>query len=91
VRKNSATDFTLLVASAQILPDIVHTIDVSGKKAKLTIQYGDFSASLKKVNLALQEVSATHINSSLHNFAPQAKKFAANENQVAMIEGYIKS
>jgi hypothetical protein len=77
VRKNSATDFTLLVASVQILPDIIHTIDISGKNAQLTIQFGDFSASLKRVTLALQEVSATPINSLLHNFCTPGKEICS--------------
>jgi dipeptidyl-peptidase-3 len=74
VKKNSATDFTLLVASAQTLPDIAHSIEVSGEKATLTIRYGDFADPLKKVNLALREVRATPIASSLHNFAPSGEE-----------------
>ncbi|KAF8554646.1 hypothetical protein OG21DRAFT_1412103 [Imleria badia] len=44
-------------------------------QAKLTVEYGDFSESLTKVVAALQ----------------QAKKYTANDNQTAMLDGYTKS
>ncbi|KAJ7172480.1 aflatoxin-detoxifizyme [Mycena filopes] len=44
-------------------------------KAKLTVKYGDMQEALTKTVSYLQE----------------AKKYARNENQTAMIEGYIKS
>jgi len=64
VLKNGPNDFTLLVASAHTQPPALHEIDVSGGgKAKLTVQYGDFSEDLAKVVAALKEVrncSAAH-------------------------------
>ncbi|KAG6375168.1 peptidase family M49-domain-containing protein [Boletus reticuloceps] len=44
-------------------------------QAKLTVEYGDFSESLTKVVAALKE----------------AKKYTANDNQTAMLDGYVKS
>ncbi|KAG5652743.1 hypothetical protein H0H81_003884 [Sphagnurus paluster] len=75
VVKNDVDDFTLLVASAQTQPTVTHAIDHKSAKATLKVEYGDFSESLKAVNEALRE----------------AKKYAANDNQKEMIEGYIKS
>ncbi|KAI0082668.1 aflatoxin-detoxifizyme [Panus rudis PR-1116 ss-1] len=75
VRKNSVEDFTLLVASAESQAAATHTIPVGDRKAKLTIEYGDFSEPLKKSAAALKE----------------AKKYAANEHESAMLDGYIKS
>ncbi|KAJ3503498.1 hypothetical protein NLJ89_g8405 [Agrocybe chaxingu] len=76
VVKNGPNDYTLLVASAQTQPPALHNIEAKqGDKAKLTVQYGDFSEALAKVVEALKE----------------AKKYAANDNQTKMIEGYIKS
>ncbi|EMD38545.1 hypothetical protein CERSUDRAFT_82823 [Gelatoporia subvermispora B] len=75
VRKNGSNDYTLLVASANSQPNSVHTLDSEGKSFKLTVEYGDFSEPMKKVVAALKE----------------AKKYAANEHQSAMIEGYIES
>jgi len=76
VVKNGPNDFTLLVASAQTQAPALHEIDATGgKKAKLTVQYGDFSEDLAKVVKALTE----------------AKKYTANDNQSNMIEAYIKS
>ncbi|KAF7363442.1 Dipeptidyl peptidase 3 [Mycena sanguinolenta] len=46
-----------------------------GKGSTLTVKYGDMQEALTKVVAALQE----------------AKKYAANAHQTAMIEGYIKS
>ncbi|KAJ6502555.1 aflatoxin-detoxifizyme [Mycena sanguinolenta] len=46
-----------------------------GKGSTLTVKYGDMQESLTKVVASLQE----------------AKKYAANAHQTAMIEGYIKS
>jgi dipeptidyl-peptidase III len=66
-----------LVASAEKLPSTTH--DVAGLtgagSTKLTVEYGDFAGPLEKAVKALTE----------------AKKHAANENQVAMINGYISS
>ncbi|KAF9236417.1 peptidase family M49-domain-containing protein [Melanogaster broomeanus] len=75
VRKNGAGDFTLLVASVQRQPSTFHEISAKIDSAKLTVEYGDFSESLTKVVAALRE----------------AKKYTANENQTAMLEGYINS
>ncbi|KIK54670.1 hypothetical protein GYMLUDRAFT_48591 [Collybiopsis luxurians FD-317 M1] len=72
VRKNGNKDFSLLVASAQSKPAAVHEI---GGKFKLTVEYGDHSAALKKVVASLEE----------------AKKYAANAHQTNMIEKYIDS
>ena len=55
--KNGQNDFTLLVASAQTQPSAVHDIQGTAEgKAKLKVQYGDFSADLCKVIEALKEV-----------------------------------
>ncbi|KAF8798016.1 aflatoxin-detoxifizyme [Phlegmacium glaucopus] len=76
VVKNGPNDFTLLVASAQTQAHVFHEIDTKqGDKAKLKVQYGDFSADLTKVVRALDE----------------AKIYTANDNQTKMIEAYIKS
>jgi dipeptidyl-peptidase-3 len=75
VRKNGPGNFTLLVASAKPQPHTTHEIELKASKVKLTVEYGDFAASLQKAIVALEE----------------AKKHAANDNQVAMITGYIKS
>ena len=58
VVKNGTSDFTLLVASADTSQSAaVHEIEVKGgNKAKLTVQYGDFSGALNKVIAALKEV-----------------------------------
>ncbi|KAK0433619.1 aflatoxin-detoxifizyme [Armillaria borealis] len=75
VRKNGTGDYTLLVASAKTSPPAAHDFQIDTKPAKLTIEYGDYASSLTKVVAALQE----------------AKKYAANDHQSAMIEGYMKS
>ncbi|EIW85196.1 aflatoxin-detoxifizyme [Coniophora puteana RWD-64-598 SS2] len=75
VRKNGAGDYTLLVASANAPAPKQHDITVKSGTAKLTVEYGDFSEALKKASVALTE----------------AKKYAANDNQVAMLDGYIES
>lgn len=75
MRKNGASDFTLLVASADTKPVATHDIKVANASAKLTVEYGDFSVALEKATTALKE----------------AKKYAANEHQEAMLDGYIKS
>ncbi|KDR81604.1 hypothetical protein GALMADRAFT_239656 [Galerina marginata CBS 339.88] len=76
VVKNGPNDFTLLVASAERQPSALHDIDTkAGDKAKLKVEYGDFSSALTKAVEALKE----------------AKKYTANENQTNMIEAYIKS
>ena len=47
----------LLVASAETRPSAFHEIDdKAGSKAKLTVEYGDFSDALTKVVEALKEV-----------------------------------
>lgn len=57
VVKNGPNDFTLLVASAQTQAHVSHEIDTKqGDKAKLKVQYGDFSTDLAKVVQALEEV-----------------------------------
>ncbi|KIY50904.1 hypothetical protein FISHEDRAFT_71212 [Fistulina hepatica ATCC 64428] len=71
VRKNGPSDFTLLVASVDKTKSSVHSLE----KLKLTIEYGDFSEHLAKVNAALKE----------------ALKYTANEHQTKMVEGYIES
>ncbi|KAF8163294.1 aflatoxin-detoxifizyme [Crassisporium funariophilum] len=76
VVKNGSNDYTLLVASAQTGTSALHEIETTqGDKAKLKVQYGDFSEDLSKVVQALQE----------------ARKYTANDNQTKMIEAYIKS
>ncbi|KAF8201843.1 aflatoxin-detoxifizyme [Pholiota molesta] len=77
VVKNGPNNFTLLVASADATQSAaIHEIDTkSGDKAKLQVQYGDFSDALTKVVDALKE----------------AKKYTANENQTNMIDAYIRS
>ena len=57
VIKNGPNDYTLLVASVQTQVHVSHEIDTKqGDKAKLKVQYGDFSADLAKVVKALEEV-----------------------------------
>jgi len=58
VCKESSTEFTLLVASAEDHPSVnaVHEIEVEGNKVNLTIEYGDFSGPLQKSIDALKEV-----------------------------------
>ncbi|KAH9899428.1 aflatoxin-detoxifizyme [Cubamyces lactineus] len=75
VRKDAPDNFTLLVASAETRAQATHEIQILDKKAKLTIEYGDFADSLQKAVAALTE----------------AKKYAANDQQVAMLDGYIES
>ncbi|KAK0497634.1 aflatoxin-detoxifizyme [Armillaria luteobubalina] len=75
VRKNGTGDYTLLVASAKTSPPAIHDFEIDTKPATLTIEYGDYSSSLTKVVAALGE----------------AKQYAANGHQSAMIEGYMKS
>ncbi|TFK54893.1 dipeptidyl-peptidase III [Heliocybe sulcata] len=80
VKKTSATSFTLLIASASNSPpssasSSTHPLDTLSPAATLTIQYGDFSSALSKAAKALSE----------------ARKYAANENQQKMLEGYIRS
>ncbi|KAI9466201.1 aflatoxin-detoxifizyme [Lactarius psammicola] len=75
VQKNGPKDFVLLVASADTQPDAVHDLSLNGGRAKLTVKYGDFSGPLSRVVKALAE----------------AKKYAANDHQKAMIGEYIVS
>ncbi|CAK5277698.1 unnamed protein product [Mycena citricolor] len=72
IQKDSATSFTLLVASSQLKPE--QTVDL-GDGAQLTVKYGDMQKYLAEVVVSLKE----------------AKKYARNEQQTKMIEGYIKS
>lgn len=57
MRKNGQKDFTLLVASAQSKQSAVHYISAKSGSFKLTVEYGDHAAALKKVVVSLQEVS----------------------------------
>ncbi|KAI0722500.1 aflatoxin-detoxifizyme [Earliella scabrosa] len=75
VRKDSPDSFTLLVASAEKQASALHEITILDRHAKLTVEYGDFSDSLQKAVNALTE----------------AKKYAANEHQLAALENYIES
>ena len=60
VRKDAPDNFTLLVASAETRDQATHEIEILNKKAKLTIEYGDFAESLQKAVAALTEVLAAH-------------------------------
>ncbi|KAH9063447.1 aflatoxin-detoxifizyme [Lactarius vividus] len=75
VQKNGPKDFVLLVASADTQPDALHDLSLNGGRVKLSVKYGDFSGPLSRVVKALAE----------------AKKYAANDNQKAMIGDYIAS
>ncbi|KAH8103335.1 aflatoxin-detoxifizyme [Cristinia sonorae] len=75
VRKDGSNKFTLLVASAEPQATASHKIEFKDGKATLSVEYGDFSQALKKAAAALKE----------------AKKYAANEHQVAMLDDYVKS
>lgn len=75
VQKNGPKDFVLLVASADTQADALHDLSLNGGRVKLTVKYGDFSGPLSRVVKALAE----------------AKKYAANDNQKAMIGDYIAS
>ena len=56
VKKTSDTEFTLLVASVQHKVSGHQNIEIQGKVAKLTVEYGDFTEPLAKVAAALKEV-----------------------------------
>jgi dipeptidyl-peptidase-3 len=75
VQKNGPGDFVLLVASADTQPEVVHAFPLEGVDAKLTVRYGDYAETMSRVVKALTE----------------ARKYAANENQGAMIEEYVAS
>ncbi|KAI0006024.1 aflatoxin-detoxifizyme [Russula compacta] len=75
VQKNGPNDFVLLVASADTRPNAVHDFLLRDAKARLTVKYGDFAEPLSRVVKALTE----------------ARRYAANEHQSAMIEEYIAS
>ncbi|KAG8954151.1 hypothetical protein FRC04_000371 [Tulasnella sp. 424] len=77
VRKNKDGSFTLLVASASKTAADANapTSTTLDSKVKLTIEYGDFETSLQKSADALTE----------------AKKYAANDTQKKMLDGYISS
>lgn len=79
VQKEGRDKFTLLIASVNKSGPSFDTsnleIPVNGCPLTLTVEYGDFSEPLSKAVDALR----------------QAKKYAANENQVAALNYYIKS
>ncbi|KIO34275.1 hypothetical protein M407DRAFT_64255 [Tulasnella calospora MUT 4182] len=77
VRKNKDGSFTLLVASASTTAPDANTPKTTtlDSKAKLAIEYGDFKEALEKSADALTE----------------AKKYAANDTQRKMLDGYISS
>ncbi|TDL27464.1 dipeptidyl-peptidase III [Rickenella mellea] len=75
VKKSSSGYFTLLVASASTRDTVTHQVTFGEKTIELNIVYGDFKDPLQKSVTALTE----------------AKKYAANEHQKLMLEGYIKS
>lgn len=54
--KNVEADFTLLVASVESQPQAIYDIDCRSTKAKLRVQYGDYSKALRAVVDALQQV-----------------------------------
>jgi len=56
VMKNGPNDYTLRVASATETASITHETGAQGKKANVTLEYGDFSSALQGVNEALGEV-----------------------------------
>ena len=91
VRKDGADHFTLLVASASSQSSSFHEISILDKKAKLSVQYGDFAEPLQRAVAALGEVNEYYsvITNVLTLY--QAKKYAANAHQVAMLEQYIES
>lgn len=59
MRKDGPDNFTLLVASADPIAKAFHEIQILDKKAKLTVEYGDFADSLKKAVSALAEVGTS--------------------------------
>ena len=75
VRKDTPDKFTLLVASAEPRANAQHEIKIAERHATLTVQYGDFADAMAKAAAALTE----------------AKKYAANEHQVKMLDHYIDS
>ncbi|KAG8890863.1 hypothetical protein FRB98_004908 [Tulasnella sp. 332] len=77
VRKNNDRSFDLLIASAlKEAPNSKSTAAAtSDSKIKVNVEYGDFSEALQKSANALEE----------------AKKYAANDIQRKMLEGYAKS
>ena len=61
VKKNSPENFTLLVASVETKVSATHDIEIFDKKAKLMVEYGDFSGPLSKTVAALKEVDICYI------------------------------
>jgi len=61
VRKNGPSDYTLLVASGNSAQAAaLHEFEVkAGGKAKLSVEYGDFSAPLTKAAEALAKASCS--------------------------------
>jgi dipeptidyl-peptidase III len=82
-----------LVASAEAPSPVTHDLDFNGIKAKLTIKFGDHAEALKKSITALQEVYSGNewYPSLVADIYLQARKYAANEAQIKMIEYYIRS
>lgn len=65
--KNGPNDFTLLVASAEAKPSVVHDIKTKeGNDASVKVEYGDFSADLRKVVDALEQVHFKTTGVRLH-------------------------
>jgi dipeptidyl-peptidase-3 len=91
VAKNGPSDYALRIASANPAPSATHEIDVRGKKCRLRVEYGDFSAALTKANNALRQVWLLLPFSLYNTHFAQAKEHVANQHQSNMIEGYIKS
>lgn len=57
VAKKGPGDYVLLIASANAAgPSATHEIVVQGMTAQLRVEYGDFSAALKKTSDALRQV-----------------------------------
>ncbi|KAG9013863.1 hypothetical protein FRB93_000244 [Tulasnella sp. JGI-2019a] len=77
VRKNTDGSFDLLIASAshEAPKSTKESTVASDSKVKVKVKYGDFSEPLRKSATALEE----------------AKKYAANDIQRRMLEGYAKS
>ncbi|KAI1795058.1 aflatoxin-detoxifizyme [Ganoderma leucocontextum] len=75
LRKDSPDSFTLLIASADTKPKATHDFKIGERHAHLTVEYGDFAEAMKKAADALTE----------------AKKYAANDHQAAMLEKYSES
>ncbi|GAA5959614.1 hypothetical protein JCM3765_007217 [Sporobolomyces pararoseus] len=73
--KNSDTSFTLLIASIDTQGQSASPLKSEKGGLEVELKYGDYSACLAKVNAALE----------------QAKKYAADSNQKALLGDYQKS